>query len=286
MSKKTILDIKECKNKKKLTMITAYDATSAKIAEKAGIDMILVGDSLGMTMQGMNDTNSVTLDDMIYHTKIVAKNAPNTFIVADMPFMSYEISVEKALENAGRIFRETGARAVKMEGGKNILPQIKALADAGIPVMGHLGLTPQRAAMLGGFKAQARTAQGAQELLEDALLLENAGCFAVVLEAVPYKVADVITKKLSVPTISCGGGKYCDGQVLVFHDMLGFSDFRPRFVKKYADLGDLAVSAVQTYIKEVEESAFPAEEHCFNINDEEWNAFSKNNLPDSLFPSK
>lgn len=275
MSKKNVLNIKECKNQKKLTMITAYDAASAKIAEKAGIDMILVGDSLGMTIQGNGDTNSVTLEDIIYHTKIVVKNAPNTFIVADMPFMSYEISPAEALQNAGRVFRESGARAVKMEGGKNILPQIQALADAGIPVMGHLGLTPQRAAMLGGFKAQARTAKSAEELLEDALLLEKAGCFSIVLEAVPYKVADFVTKQLTVPTISCGAGKYCDGQVLVFHDMLGLSDFCPRFVKKYANLGELAVSAVQEYIREVEENTFPAEEHSFNINDEEWKIFAE-----------
>ena len=274
MSKKTILNIKECKNTKKLTMITAYDATSAKIAEKAGIDMILVGDSLGMTMQGNDDTNGVTLGDMIYHTKIESKNAPNTFIVADMPFMSYEISVSQALESAAEIFRKTGARAVKLEGGETMLPQIKALTDAGIPVMGHLGLTPQRAAMLGGFKAQARTAKGAEKLLEEALMLEEAGCFAVVLEAVPYKIAEIITKKLSIPTISCGAGKYCDGQVLVFHDMLGLSDIAPRFVKKYADLGEQAVQAVQNYIREVEQGEFPALEHSFNISDEEWEKFS------------
>ena len=273
MAKKTILNIMEAKNKKKLSMITAYDVTSAKIAERAEIDMILVGDSLGMTMQGNNDTNSVTLDEMIYHIKIVAKNAPNTFIVADMPFMSYEISVEQALENAGRIFRETGARSVKMEGGKNILPQIKALTNAGIPVMGHLGLTPQRAAMLGGFKAQARTAKGAKELLEEALLLQEAGCFALVLEAVPYKVAEVITKRLSIPTISCGAGKYCDGQVLVFHDMLGLSDFTPRFVKVYANLAEQATQAIKTYIQEIEEVTFPEEKHSFTIADEEWEKF-------------
>lgn len=273
MAKKTILNIMEAKNKKKLSMITAYDVTSAKIAERAEIDMILVGDSLGMTMQGNNDTNSVTLDEMIYHIKIVAKNAPNTFIVADMPFMSYEISAEQALENAGRIFRETGARSVKMEGGKNILPQIRALTNAGIPVMGHLGLTPQRAAMLGGFKAQARTAKGAKELLEEALLLQEAGCFALVLEAVPYKVAEVITKRLSIPTISCGAGKYCDGQVLVFHDMLGLSDFTPRFVKVYANLAEQATQAIKTYIQEIEEVTFPEEKHSFTIADEEWEKF-------------
>lgn len=271
--KKTVLNIKESKNQKKLTMITAYDAASARIAEKAGIDMILVGDSLGMTMQGNNDTNSVTLEEMIYHTKIVVKNAPETFVVADMPFMTYEISAQQALENAGEIFRRTGARAVKMEGGKNILPQITALCQAGIPVMGHLGLTPQRAAMFGGFKAQAKTAQGVLELLEDAKLLEQAGCFAVVLEAVPHKAAQYVTENLSIPTISCGAGRHCDGQVLVFHDMLGFSDFTPRFVKKYANLGELAVNAVQEYIKEVEDSTFPDESHSFTISDSEWEDF-------------
>ncbi len=275
MNKKTILNIKECKNIKKLTMVTAYDACSARLVERAGIDMILVGDSLGMTMQGNADTNSVSLEDIIYHTKIVCKNAPNTFIVADMPFMSYEISVPQALENAGKIFRETGARAVKIEGGETILPQVKALINAGIPVMGHLGLTPQRSAMLGGFKAQAKTALGAQKLLEEALLLEEAGCFSLVLEAVPAKIAHVISKKLSIPTIGIGAGNGCDGQVLVFHDMLGLSDFKPRFVKKYAELGDLAVKAMQEYAKEVETGAFPAEEHTFAIADEEWDKFTK-----------
>lgn len=275
MSKKTIFNIIESKNRKKLTMITAYDAASAKIAERAGIDMILVGDSLGMTMQGNADTNSVTLDDIVYHTKWVVKNAPETFVVADMPFMSYEISAAQALENAARIFRESGARAVKMEGGKTILPQIEALTASGIPVMGHIGLTPQRAAMLGGFKTQARTAEGAARLLEDALLLEKAGCFAIVLEAVPYAVAQCITQKLSIPTISCGAGKYCDGQVLVIHDILGLSDFTPRFVKKYANLGELAVQAVQEYIKEVEENTFPTQEHSFSINEQEWEQFKK-----------
>ncbi len=273
MPRKTILNIMEAKNTKKLTMITAYDATSARIVEKAGIDMILVGDSLGMTIQGNTDTNSVSLDDMIYHTKIVAKNAPNTFIVADMPFMSYEISKEQALENAGRIFRETGARAVKMEGGKNILPQVQALTNAGIPVMGHLGLTPQRSAMLGGFKAQAKTAKGAKELLEEALLLQEAGCFALVLEAVPYKVAEIVTQKLQIPTISCGAGQYCDGQVLVFHDILGLSDFTPRFVKVYADLTTQATNAIKTYIQEIEDNSFPEEKHSFTITNEEWEKF-------------
>ncbi len=273
MPRKTILNIIEAKNTKKLSMITAYDATSARIAEKAGVDMILVGDSLGMTMQGNNDTNSVSLDEMIYHIKIVAKNAPNTFIVADMPFMSYEVSKEQALENAGRIFRETGARSVKMEGGKNILPQIKALTGAGIPVMGHLGLTPQRSAMLGGFKAQARTAKGAKELLEEAIILQEAGCFALVLEAVPYTVAEIITQKLQIPTISCGAGKYCDGQVLVFHDMLGLSDFTPRFVKVYANLAEQATQAIKTYIQEVEHTQFPEEKHCFTMPQEEWEKF-------------
>lgn len=273
MPRKTILNIMEAKNTKKLTMITAYDATSARIVEKAGIDMILVGDSLGMTIQGNTDTNSVSLDDMIYHTKIVVKNAPNTFIVADMPFMSYEISKDQALENAGRIFRETGARAVKMEGGKNILPQVQALTNAGIPVMGHLGLTPQRSAMLGGFKAQAKTAKGAKELLEEALLLQEAGCFALVLEAVPYKVAEIVTQKLQIPTISCGAGQYCDGQVLVFHDILGLSDFTPRFVKVYADLTTQATNAIKTYIQEIEDNSFPEEKHSFTITNEEWEKF-------------
>ena len=276
--KKTIIDIFEAKNPKndassyKLSMVTAYDATSARLCERAGVDIILVGDSLAMTMQGNADTNSVSMDEMIYHTKMVVKNAPNTFVVADMPFLSYEGSVETALHNAGRFFKESGVRAVKMEGA-DIIPQIKALTAAGIPVMGHLGLTPQRSATLGGFKAQARDAKSAIKLLKDAQKLEEAGCFALVLEAVPASIAQSISEIIKIPVIGIGAGNACDGQVLVFHDMLGFSDFTPRFVKKYAELGDLAQNAIESYIIDVRNRKFPSEEHVFSIAETELQLF-------------
>lgn len=277
--KKSSTDIFEAKNPKKnnpaykLSMLTAYDATSARLAERAGVDIILVGDSLAMTMQGEKDTNSVTIDEMIYHTKMVVKNAPNTFIVADMPFLTYEISVQDALYNAGRFFREGGVRAVKVEGGTSILPQVKALTDAGIPVMGHLGLTPQRAAIFGGFKAQAKDAKSALELLKDAKALEEAGCFALVLEAIPAAISKFVSEAIKIPTVGIGAGSDCDGQVLVFHDMLGLSDFTPRFVKKYAELGDLAKTAIQDYIHDVKNSSFPSEEHTFSIAEDELQKF-------------
>lgn len=277
--KKTSVDIFEAKNPKnnniayKLSMLTAYDATSARLAERAGVDMILVGDSLAMTMQGNNDTNGVSMDEMIYHTKMVVKNAPNTFIIADMPFLSYETSVQDALSNAGRFFREGGVRAVKVEGGLSIIPQVKALTEAGIPVVGHLGLTPQRAATFGGFKAQARDAKSALKILEDAKLLEEAGCFALVLEAIPAPIAKYVSGAIKIPTIGIGAGNACDGQVLVFHDMLGLSDFTPRFVKKYAELGGLVQNAIQDYIHDVKNSTFPSEEHVFSIADKELQEF-------------
>jgi len=280
LKKKSIIDIFEAKNPKKsnhaykLSMITAYDATSARLCERAGVDIILVGDTLGMTMQGHDDTNGVSMDEMIYHTKIVVKNAPSTFIVADMPFLSYEVSVEDALYNAGRFFKESGVRAVKMEGAA-IVPQIKALTEAGIPVMGHLGLTPQRSATLGGFKAQARNGKSAFKLLNDAKLLEEAGCFSLVLEAIPPSIAKYISEAIKIPTIGIGAGNACDGQVIVFHDMLGFSDFVPRFVKKYAELGDIAQNAIEAYINDVKNINFPSEEHTYLIADEELQEFLK-----------
>ncbi len=281
MNKKklNITDIFEAKNPKqdkqayKLTMLTAYDATSAKLAERAGVDLILVGDSLAMTMQGANDTNAVSLEEIIYHTKIVVANAPNTLVVADMPFMSYEIGVEQALSNAGRLFRESGVRALKLEGGKNILPQVKALVQAGIPVMGHLGLTPQRANMFGGFKAQAKTANSALELLQDAKYLEEAGCFSLVLEAIPSMVAQVVSQSIKIPTIGIGAGNTCDGQVLVFHDVLGLSDHTPRFVKKYANLAQPIQEALKNYIYEVQNEQFPMEEHTFTMPTTELETF-------------
>jgi len=278
--KKNIVDIFEAKNPKqgnvayKLSMLTAYDATSARLCERAGVDMILVGDSLAMTMQGHADTNSVSMDEMVYHVKMVVKNAPHTFVVADMPFLSYETSVQDALYNAGRFFKEGGVRAVKMEGA-NIVPQIKALTEVGIPVMGHLGLTPQRSATLGGFKAQARDATSALKLFNDAKALEEAGCFSLVLEAIPSSIAKYISESIKIPVIGIGAGNACDGQVLVFHDMLGFSDFTPRFVKKYAELASLAQNAIEAYINDTRNGNFPSEEHTYLIADEELQEFLK-----------
>ena len=256
-------------------MLTAYDYSTAKYIDEAGVDVILVGDSLAMTALGYDTTHSIGVEEMKIFTKAVAKGVEHAMVVADMPFLSYHIDIADAVKNCGEMIK-IGANAVKIEGANEyIYDLIKRLVGSGIPVMGHIGLTPQRAAMLGGFKAQARTAEGAARLLEDALLLEKAGCFAIVLEAVPYAVAQCITQKLSIPTISCGAGKYCDGQVLVIHDILGLSDFTPRFVKKYANLGELAVQAVQEYIKEVEENTFPTQEHSFSINEQEWEQFKK-----------
>lgn len=269
----TILDILHAKNVQKLVMLTAYDAPSARIAEAGGVDMILVGDSVAMAVLGRPDTNSMTMDEMLHHTRAVVGAARTSLVVVDMPFLSYESGPDEALRNAGRFFREGGARAVKLEGGRSVVPQIRALTGAGIPVMGHLGLTPQRAAMLGGFKAQARTTAAAQALLEDALAVQDAGCFAVVLECVPAAVAAEVTRRLDIPTIGIGAGPHCDGQVLVFHDMLGLGDFRPRFAKAYASLARAATEAVAEYARDVRETAFPAPEHCFSINDEELNAW-------------
>lgn len=269
----TILDIISAKNVRKLVMLTAYDAPGARIAEAGGVDMILVGDSVAMTVLGRPDTNSMSMDEMLHHARAVAGTTRSALVVGDMPFLSYESGPDEALRNAGRFFREAGIRAVKLEGGRQIVPQIRALAGAGIPVMGHLGLTPQRAAMLGGFKAQARTARGAQTLLEDALALQEAGCFAVVLECVPAPVAAAVTARLRIPTIGIGAGPDCDGQVLVFHDLLGLGGFKPRFAKAYADLARVASEAVADYAREVREGAFPAPEHCFSMRPEEWDAW-------------
>lgn len=266
----TIVDIINAKSVRKLVMLTAYDAPGARIAEAGGVDMILVGDSVAMAVLGRPDTNSMSMDEMLHHARAVSSAAHSALVVADMPFLSYEGGPEDALRNAGRFFREAGIRAVKLEGGRQILPQVRALTQAGIPVMGHLGLTPQRAAMFGGFKAQARSADAAHNLLQDALALEDAGCFSIVLECVPSPVAAAVTARLRIPTIGIGAGPDCDGQVLVFHDLLGLSDFRPRFAKVYADLARVASEAVSAYARDVREGSFPAPEHSFSIRPEEW----------------
>ncbi|MCS6132782.1 3-methyl-2-oxobutanoate hydroxymethyltransferase [Clostridium botulinum] len=269
--KNTIATFQEFKNKgKKISMLTAYDYSMAKIIDESGINGILIGDSLGMVIKGEEDTLSVTVDEIIYHTKSVKKGAKNALIVSDMPFLSYHTSVEEAVKNAGKMIKEGGANAVKLEGGASVIKQIKAIVDAQIPVMGHLGLTPQSVNAFGGFKIQGKSEEAAKRLIEDAKLIEDAGAFAIVLECVPKKVAEIITKEISIPTIGIGAGNQCDGQILVYQDMLGmFDDFIPKFVKQYANLGAQMREAIQIYIGEVGEGSFPQDKHSFKIDEKE-----------------
>lgn len=268
--KKTVVTFAKAKeNKEKLTMLTAYDYSTAKLIDEAGIDSILVGDSLGNVVLGYEDTLSVTVDDMIHHGRAVARGAKEALVVIDMPFMSYQTSVYDAVYNAGRLMKEGRAQAVKLEGGSEVVPQIKAITQAGIPVMGHLGLTPQSINAFGGFKVQGKTKEAAQKLIEDALKLQEAGAFSIVLECVPDKLAELVTEKLSIPTIGIGAGAGCDGQVLVYADMLGmFSDFTPKFVKRFADTGAVMKEAFAKYNSEVKAGTYPAEEHSYKISDE------------------
>lgn len=264
----TVKSFQEAKdNNRKISMLTAYDYSMAKMVDAAGIDSVLVGDSLGMVFQGNESTLPVTLDEMIYHTKAVVRGVKNALVVADMPFLSYHVSKEEAVRNAGRMIKEGGAEAVKMEGGSLFSETIKAVVDAQIPVMGHIGLTPQSVNAFGGFKVQGKDEQSAKRIWEDAKLLEEAGVFAITLECIPDKLAQLITKSLRIPTIGIGAGKSCDGQVLVINDMLGmFSDFVPRFIKQYAKLNTEITAAVQDYIAEVREGDFPAGEHTFDMD--------------------
>lgn len=272
----TTRDIRLAKGVRKLAMLTAYDYPTARIVDQNGVDMVLVGDSLGMVMLGRKDTLSVTLDEMIHHCRAVTHGVEHALVVADMPFMTYETGVEDALRNSARLFREAGVRAVKVEGAGPVLPQVRAMVQAGIPVMGHIGLTPQRVAELGGFRVQGRTAQAAQALLEQAQLLEDAGCFSIVLECVPAPLAQRITATLSIPTIGIGAGAHCDGQVLVLHDMLGlYHGTSPRFVKRYADLATQAQQAIASYVDEVRTGTFPAQEHAFTMPDDALAQFIK-----------
>ncbi|MFA9375705.1 MAG: 3-methyl-2-oxobutanoate hydroxymethyltransferase [Lachnotalea sp.] len=267
--KNTTVTLKESKNKNhKITMLTAYDYSTAKLMDQAGVNAILVGDSLGMVILGYKDTISVTMEDMIHHSKAVAKGCKNALVVTDMPFMSYQTSVYDAVVNAGRLMKEGRAGAIKLEGGKEILEQIEAIVKASIPVMGHLGLTPQSVNAFGGYKVQGKNEEAAKKLIEDAIALEEAGVFAIVLECVPQALAKIITDKISIPTIGIGAGAGCDGQVLVYQDMLGmFSDFTPKFVKQFGNVGDEMNKAFKNYIKEVNEGTFPAKEHCFSMED-------------------
>lgn len=255
---------------KKITMLTAYDYPMARIIDEAGIDSILVGDSLGMVMLGYDSTVPVTMDEMIHHAKAARRGTRYAFLVGDMPFMSYQASKEEAVRNAGRFMKEAGCDAVKLEGGNETLDATIAIVNAGIPVLGHLGLTPQTASKLGGFKVQGKDADAAYKILEQAIKLERAGCFGIVLECVPDKVAKIITNKLSIPTISCGAGPHCDGQVLVTYDMVGLFDrFVPKFVKQYVKLSSLMSEGVKRYKEEVEKGVFPDASHSFTIKDDE-----------------
>jgi 3-methyl-2-oxobutanoate hydroxymethyltransferase len=246
---------------RRLTMLTAYDYTMARLLDAAGVDSILVGDSLGMVVQGQPDSLSVTLDEMVYHTRLVARGVARALLIADMPFMSYQVSPQQAVASAGRLIKEGGAHAVKLEGGVRSAEAVRAVTGADIAVVGHVGLTPQSVRRLGGFKVQ----RNADRLIEDALAIEAAGAFAIVVECVPMEVGQRITEAVKVPTIGIGAGPRCDGQVLVTPDLLGlFSDLRPRFVKQYVDLGEEVRRAVESYCREVREGVFPADEHCFH----------------------
>lgn len=253
----------------KLSMLTAYDYSTAKLEDESGINGILVGDSLGNVVLGYEDTVSVTMEDMIHHGAAVARGAKNALVVVDMPFMSYEVTVEEAVRNAGRLMKEGRAGAVKLEGGVRVAEQIRAIVKAGIPVMGHIGLTPQSINVFGGFKVQGKSEEAARALLADAKAVEEAGAFAVVIEAVPAALAQMITDTVSIPTIGIGAGAGCDGQILVYQDMLGmFSDFTPKFVKRYANVGEVMREAFANYAAEVASGAFPTEEHTYKIKDD------------------
>ena len=268
--KNTVVTFRQAKEKgEKLSMLTAYDYSTAKLIDEAGVNSILVGDSLGNVILGYEDTISVTMEDMIHHCAAVTRGAKNALVVCDMPFMSYQTSVYDAVVNAGRLMKEGRAGAVKLEGGSEVCPQIKAIVDAGIPVCAHLGLTPQSINAFGGFKVQGKTEAAAKKLIEDAKAVEEAGAFAVVLECVPTKVAELVTKELEIPTIGIGAGNVCDGQVLVYQDMLGmFSDFTPKFVKRFADIGTIMKEAFATYDNEVKAGTFPSKEHEYAISEE------------------
>jgi 3-methyl-2-oxobutanoate hydroxymethyltransferase len=273
--KVTILTVQRKKESRKpITMLTAYDYPSALLVDEAGIDVILVGDSLAMVMLGMDSTVSLTMDEMLHHCRAVARGAKHSFLVGDMPFMSYQADTAEAVRNAGRFLKEGNMEAVKLEGGEEMVETVKAIVRAGIPVMGHIGLTPQSISKLGGYRVQGKTAADAARLLKDALALEQAGCFSIVLEAIPAAVAAVITEKLHIPTIGIGAGADCDGQVLVYHDLLGLFDrFTPSFVRRYADGRQVILKALIDFSEEVTDGRFPAEEHTYPIDENELQEF-------------
>jgi 3-methyl-2-oxobutanoate hydroxymethyltransferase len=257
------------KEGRKISMITAYSFPQAQCVDEAGIDIILVGDSLGMVELGYRDTVPVTMDEMLNHTKAVVRAVTRAHVVGDLPFMSYNISREQAVTNAGILYKDGGCDSVKLEGGIDMAPAVEAIVKAGIPVFGHIGLTPQTANMLGGFKVQGKSLEQAKKLVDDALSIEAAGAFAIVLEAIPRQLGAIVTEKLKIPTIGIGGGLDCDGQVLVLHDLVGlFRRFTPKFVKVYADVYAMQLDAVKRYISDVQEKKFPAEEHTFTMKEE------------------
>ena len=268
--KNTVLTFKKKKSEgKKITVLTAYDYTMAKLFNDSGVDIVLVGDSLGNVILGYEDTLSVTMDDMVRHCSAVARAADKAMVVVDMPFMSYQASVEEALHNAGRLMKEGRANAIKLEGGTRVCPQIRAMVDAGIPVMAHLGLTPQSINAFGGYRVQGKTQNQAAKMLSEALAVQEAGAFSLVLECVPMQLASLITQKLDIPTIGIGSGAGCDGQVLVAQDMLGITQgSTPKFVKCFAPVGEIIKKAASDYIQEVENGTYPSEEYSFSIGDE------------------
>jgi 3-methyl-2-oxobutanoate hydroxymethyltransferase len=272
MPKKTVLDFREMKRKgEKITFLTAYDFPMASFCEKAGMDMILVGDSAAMVVYGLSGTVPMTMDQMVRHSQAVRRGAPATFVIGDMPFLSYQVSRESAIENAGRFFKEADVDAIKLEGGRRVIKQIEGIVEGGMPVMGHIGLTPQSSGQLGGFRAQGRTADAARELIEDALAIEKAGAFALLLEAVPPEVGRIITDMLKIPVLSIGAGIYTDGQLLIIGDMLGyFEAFTPKFVKKYANLAEVIEKAFREFGEDVRAGKFPEEKHCYRMLDGEY----------------
>lgn len=273
--KTTILNIAKKKTQgKPITMLTAYDYSSGLLVDEAGIDLILVGDSLGMVMLGLESTVPVTMEEMLHHCRAVGRGAKYAYLVGDMPFMSYQASIPEAIKNAGRFLKEGMMDAVKLEGGSETGTTVRSIVNAGIPVMGHIGLTPQSASKLGGYRVQGRTSENASRLLEDALVLEDSGCFSVVIEAVPAPVAEQISNRLTIPTIGIGAGPDCDGQVLVYHDVVGLFDrFTPSFVKQYANVGQIVHDAISAFAQEVRDGGFPTDAHTYAIDDDELEAF-------------
>jgi len=267
VKKPTVLELRRSKGAR-LAMLTAYDYPTAKLVAEAGVDLILVGDSLGMVVLGYDSTVPVTMDDMVHHTKAARRGAPQAFVIADLPFLSYG-TLDEALVNSARLMKDAGADSVKLEGGKEVAPLVEGLVRAGVPVLGHVGLTPQTASALGGYRLQGKDEENARRIVEGAQALEEAGCWGVVLELVPAPLARLITEKISIPTIGIGAGAHCDGQVLVFHDLVGmFSGFTPTFVKRYTEAGTAIRDAVAQYAEEVRSGAFPSESQAFSMKDE------------------